>query len=64
MFRDIRAPVFEIQTVGRIMRMPEVKHYETEALNQAYVYTNLDRVEVGVDGTSKGYFKMHRAVQR
>jgi type III restriction enzyme len=64
MFKDIRSPIFEIQTVGRIMRMPEVKHYASEALNQAYVYTNLDRVEVGADGTSKGYFKMHRAVQR
>lgn len=64
MFKDIRSPIFEIQTVGRIMRMPEVRHYETEVLNQAYVYTNLDRVEVGADGTSKGYFKMHRAVAR
>ncbi|MGZ8711570.1 MAG: hypothetical protein ACXW28_15220 [Thermoanaerobaculia bacterium] len=64
MFRDIRTSVFEIQTVGRIMRMPEVKHYASEALNQAYVYTNLDRIEVGADGTSKGYFKMHRAVRR
>ena len=64
MFRDIHSQTFEIQTVGRIMRMPEVRHYETEALNQAYVYTNLDRVTVSHDGTSEGYFKIHRAVRQ
>lgn len=64
MFREIHSQTFEIQTVGRIMRMPEVRHYETEALNQAYVYTNLDRVTVKHDGTSEGYFKVHRAVRK
>jgi type III restriction enzyme len=29
---------FEVQTIGRIMRMPERKHYEDEALNEAYVF--------------------------
>ncbi len=62
MFRDIKVERFEIQTVGRIMRMPEAKHYEHEALNQAYVYTNLSRVNVAHDGESEGYFKIHRAV--
>jgi len=64
MFRDIHSQTFEIQTVGRIMRMPEVRHYDTEALNQAYVYTNLDRVTVSRDGTSEGYFKIHRAIRK
>lgn len=64
MFREIHSQTFEIQTVGRIMRMPEVRHYNTEALNQAYVYTNLDRVTVEHDGTSEGYFKIHRAVRK
>ncbi len=64
MFRDIRSQIFEIQTVGRIMRMPEIRHYDTDALNRAYVYTNLDRVSVAHDGTSEGYFKMYRAVRK
>jgi type III restriction enzyme len=64
MFRDIQVEQFEIQTIGRIMRMPETKHYENESLNQAYVYTNLDRISVAQDGTSEGYFKVYRAVRK
>lgn len=30
---------FEIQTIGRIRRMPEAKHYEVEALDCCYLYT-------------------------
>ena len=30
---------FEIQTIGRIRRMPEAKHYENELLDNAYLYT-------------------------
>lgn len=64
MFRDIKVKTFEIQTVGRIMRMPEARHYGCDALNQAYVYTNLDRVTIAHDGTSEGYFKVYRAVRK
>lgn len=39
-FRKPGNEVFEIQTVGRILRMPEQKHYEDEILNKGYVYTN------------------------
>ncbi len=41
MFRDIRSEPFKIQTVGRILRMPEQKHYLKEDLNRGYVYTNI-----------------------
>ena len=30
---------FEIQTIGRIRRMPEAKHYENDALDSCYLYT-------------------------
>lgn len=30
---------FEIQTIGRIRRMPEAKHYNNELLDNAYLYT-------------------------
>lgn len=40
-FREIRSLVFEIQTVGRILRMPEAMHYKDDELNRAFVYTNV-----------------------
>jgi len=45
-FREIRSIIFEIQTVGRILRMPEAKHYKNEILNKGYVYTNVRSIEV------------------
>ena len=30
--RDIQSYTFEVQTVGRILRMPQQKHYEDETL--------------------------------
>ena len=40
-FRDIKSVSFTAQTVGRILRMPEQRHYSNDALNFGYVYTNL-----------------------
>lgn len=40
-FREIKSLVFEIQTVGRILRMPEAFHYKNDELNKAFVYTNV-----------------------
>jgi type III restriction enzyme len=37
MFREIKKVTFEIQTVWRILRMPERKHYSDETLNRAVV---------------------------
>lgn len=47
-FRDIKSHVFGVQTVGRILRMPEQKFYTDPRLNVGYVYTNLstDFIEV------------------
>lgn len=45
-FRDTNSIIFEIQTVGRILRMPEAKHYLNEELNKAYVYTNIKSILV------------------
>ncbi|WP_411842834.1 hypothetical protein [Salinicoccus sp. HZC-1] len=45
--REIRSTTFEIQTVGRILRMPEQKHYlKNENLNKAYIYTNIESITV------------------
>lgn len=45
-FRETNSIIFEIQTVGRILRMPEAHHYESEELNIAYVYTNIKNIEI------------------
>ncbi|MFQ9515649.1 MAG: DEAD/DEAH box helicase [Eubacterium sp.] len=37
--RDNMNEVFEIQTIGRIRRMPEAKHYDSELLDCCYLYT-------------------------
>lgn len=42
-FREINQEHFGIQTVGRILRMPEQKHYTNAILNNGYVYTNLSK---------------------
>jgi len=53
-FRELQSKTFTVQTVGRILRMPEQKHYSDEALNKGYVYTNLsqDMIEVVKDDMS------------
>lgn len=45
-FREIKSERFEIQTVGRILRMPQAKHYNNDILNKAYVFTNIKSIEV------------------
>lgn len=45
-FRETKSITFEIQTVGRILRMPMAHHYDNEILNKAYVYTNLQSIDV------------------
>ncbi len=51
LFRQWHSPIFSIQTVGRIMRMPEPDkgHYENDILNHGYVYTNLSDIEIKED---------------
>ena len=44
--RDIQSYTFEVQTVGRILRMPEQRHYEDERLNTGYIFTNLKSITV------------------
>ncbi len=51
LFRQWHSPIFSIQTVGRIMRMPEPDHghYSTDILNYGYIYTNLDNIDIKED---------------
>ncbi|HEC66306.1 MAG TPA: hypothetical protein ENI23_13535, partial [bacterium] len=51
LLRHWYSSIFSIQTVGRIMRMPEPDkgHYENEIMNYSYVYTNLENIEIQED---------------
>lgn len=51
LFRDWKSLTFSVQTVGRIMRMPEpdTGHYLNEVLNHGFVYTNLTNIEIKED---------------
>ena len=40
-FREVKSETFEIQVLGRILRMPEQRHYPIDLLNNAYVFTNI-----------------------
>ncbi len=49
LFREWKNVVFSIQTIGRIMRMPEHHHYNSSELNMGYVYTSLSDIGIAED---------------
>ncbi len=65
LFREWHSPIFSIQTVGRIMRMPEpdIGHYDTDVLNYGYVYTNLDNIEIHED-IARDYISVYKSKRR
>ncbi len=60
LFREHKSVAFSIQTVGRILRMPEpqVGHYVEEALNNAFVYTNISDISINEE-LARGYITIH-----
>lgn len=58
MFREIKTPVFRTQVLGRILRMPEAKHYPISQLNKAYLYTNYARNQIEVENSKMGENKL------
>jgi type III restriction enzyme len=56
-FREIKSPVFRVQVLGRILRMPEAKHYENNLLNHSYCYTSYSKQEVSVQVATDGINK-------
>lgn len=65
LFREWHSQIFSIQTVGRIMRMPEPDkgHYKNEILNYGYIYTNLDNIEIQED-IAKRYITIYTSRRR
>ncbi|MFC2006555.1 DEAD/DEAH box helicase [Chloroflexota bacterium] len=63
MLREMHSFVFTVQTVGRILRMPELKHYTSDALNIGYIYTNMP--EFTIEGEeSLGYIVTQKAERK
>lgn len=60
LFREHKSVNFSIQTVGRILRMPEPEtgHYASEILNKAFVYTNLSDISINEE-LARGYITIH-----
>jgi len=63
-FRESRSETFEIQTVGRILRMPEQKHYASEDLNRGYIYTNVQSIIVKKEEYNPNIIKHLKAVRK
>lgn len=63
-FRELKSTVFTVQTVGRILRMPEQKHYPDAMLNQGYVYTNLSKDRIQIVADDMNYITMNKAIRR
>ncbi len=63
-FRDIKSFEFSIQTVGRILRMPEQHYYPNALLNHGYVYTNLSNDIIKVVKDDMNYISKALMAQR
>ncbi|MGM9693242.1 MAG: DEAD/DEAH box helicase family protein [Alloprevotella sp.] len=54
-FRKHQGNEFTVQTVGRILRMPEQRYYPTEALNVGYVYTDISKDVINIVSEDMSY---------
>ena len=63
-FRDIHSETFGVQTVGRILRMPEQKYYTDALLNHGWVYTNLERNQIKIEPEDFGYINKTLVAKR
>jgi type III restriction enzyme len=60
-YREMQNERFTVQTMGRILRMPEQKHYTNESLNYGYVYTNLNKNLITILPEEADYITENRA---
>lgn len=58
--REGMSESFEIQTVGRIRRMPEAKHYDDDLLDFCYVYTFDEKYKAGLLSTLDKAYETRR----
>ena len=62
LFKDWKSISFTVQIIGRIMRMPDpIKgHFDNAVLDNAYVYTNVEKISVQ-DDMPIGYLNLKRS---
>lgn len=61
-FRKLSSDEFTIQTVGRILRMPEQHFYTDERLNIGYVYTDIAKEKINIVTADADYIKKNAIV--
>ena len=61
-FRKLQSDQFTIQTVGRILRMPQQKHYPKEMLNIGYVYTDIAKDKIQIVTADADYIRNNALV--
>lgn len=54
-FRNLESEEFTVQTLGRILRMPEQRFYQSDILNYGHVYTDLSRDKIRIAAEDTGY---------
>lgn len=54
-FRKLESNQFTIQTVGRILRMPEQKFYKNDLMNVGYVYTDISKDQIQIVAEDMDY---------
>ncbi len=57
--RDNMSETFEIQTIGRIRRMPEANHYDNQQLDHCYIYT-LDKAFIEYAKKESGAYEVKK----
>lgn len=63
-FREWKSMTFSTQVVGRVLRMPERRHYTNESLNVGYVYTNLTQKYFDIKADEANYISTIHAQKR
>jgi type III restriction enzyme len=63
-YREMKQETFTVQTLGRILRMPEQKHYADESLNIGYVFTNLQRDFIKIITDDLHYITFNKATRK
>lgn len=63
-YREMKQETFTVQTLGRILRMPEQKHYSDDALNIGYVFTNLERDSIKIVADEMDYLTFNKSIRK
>lgn len=63
-YRKLSSETFTIQTVGRIMRMPQQRLYNDPILNMGYVYTDLSADVIKIEPDDADYISKLHALRR